>query len=157
MTKGDLIQWCIASGGWIVAILTVWTGYRERIEAREEGRFEETLQYFTGGTQKRSVGIALVEGVWRYKPQYLNILVPVISNQIVYLLLVTDSKDEVHEERNLIRLLNIFSDIPSLRIKHDHYRYEVLDAIGQKLQGQKSGLKISSQTLQIWQEKLKQT
>ncbi len=153
----DLVKWLIAGGGWVVAILTVWIGYRERTKAREEERLQETLQYFTGGTQKRSVGVALVEGVWRHKRQYLDVVVPVIANQIVYLLITTDSEDEAHEERNLFRLYNVFVEIPGLKARYHHYLCDVLDAIGRKLEGEKRGLNMTPQTLKMWEKKLNET
>lgn len=61
----EYVKWVIASGGWIVALFTVWIGYRERRDAREEETLREALGYFTGGTQKRSIGIAFLEGRFR--------------------------------------------------------------------------------------------
>ncbi len=153
----ELIQWLIAGGGWIVAIATVYLGYRERSKAREEERLQQTLEYFTGRTQRRNIGIALIEGVWRHKNEYLPILVPVIANQIVYLLITTESKDMAHEERNLVRLYNIFVGIPHLRTQYNHHLNDVLDAIDRNLEGEKKGLQMSSQTLKKWHTNLNDT
>ena len=148
------MKWWIAGGGWIVAVLTVWIGYQERTKAREQERLQQTLQYFTGGTQKRSVGIALIEGVWRHKPQYLDILLPVIANQFVYLLVTTDSEDEAHEERNLVRLYNLLAEMPGRTVQQRHYFCDVLDAIEKKVDGEERGLKMTPQTLTIWRKTL---
>ena len=153
----ELIKWLIAGGGWIVALLTVWIGYHERNQAREEERLQETLQYFTGGTQKRSIGIALIEGVWQTKGKYLDTLVPVIANQLVYLLVTTDSQKEAHEERNLVRLFNIFKSVPELNSRHLHYKQDVLDALEKKIRGEKMGLDIAKPTLEAWQQILAET
>lgn len=153
----ELIKWIIASGGWLVAVLSVWIGYLERQKAREEQSLQETLSYFTGGTQKRNVGIALVEGVWQSKPQYMNILVPVITNQIVYLLTTTNSKDEIHELRNLNRLLSIFMKTDSVRYKFPSCHSDVTDAIYRKISGECKGIDIPDVTLDQWVKKLEKT
>ena len=150
----QLLDWVIAGGGWIVAIFSLWIGYKERVQFRREERLQETLQYFTGGTQKRSVGIALIEGVWNSHPGQMKVLVPVVSNQIVYLLLTTDSKSEAHEERNLVRLISLMSDYVRRTPDSATYVYDVIDAIGRKLEGEGGGLDISPSTLELWRTKL---
>lgn len=150
----QLLDWVIASGGWIVAIFALWIGYKERVQFRREERLQETLQYFTGGTQKRSVGIALIEGVWNLHPEQMKVLIPVVSNQIVYLLLTTDSKNEAHEERNLVRLVSLMSSYISETKDSGSYVYDVLDAIARKLEGERKGLAVAPATLNLWRMKL---
>ncbi len=69
----ELVKWSIACGGWVVAIITVWLGYRERQNAREEDTLREALSYFTGGTQKRSVGLAFLEGSFKKSVRFQNV------------------------------------------------------------------------------------
>ena len=95
--------------------------------------------------------------MWRHKTQYLDTLVPVIANQIVYLLVTTDSDDEAHEERNLVRLYQLFSEIPDIKTRYNHYLCDVLDAIGRKLDGEKKGISMASSTLEMWQKTLNET
>src|SRR5947199_8633766 len=108
----EFAKWVIAGGGWLVAIVTLVLGYLERHQAREEERLGRTLDYFDGGSQRRSIGIALIEGLWLNNSRHHDVSVPLIANQIVYLLLSTDSVD-AHKERNLVRLMMILRSIPN--------------------------------------------
>ena len=147
--KLQIAQTILASGGWVVAIVTLLIGYRERKQSREEERLAQTLEYFGGGSQRRSIGIALLEGLWLDKPKTHDVIVPLVANQIVYLLLSTDSID-AHNERNLLRLFTIFKVIPNLNDKYWDRRCDVADAITQKLENGKGGIPITSVTLKLW-------
>lgn len=146
METEESIKWLIASGGWVVALFTVWMGYRERREAREEDTLREALNYFTGGTQKRSIGIAFIEGRFRNDPRFQDIWIPVISNQFVYLLIETDSEDEAHEIRNLVRVYRLLSSIPSFKCRFSSVHGDVLDVIETKLENDEKGLTMDSET-----------
>ena len=151
--KLQIAQTILASGGWIVAIVTLLLGYRERRQSREEERLAQTLEYFGGGSQRRSIGIALIEGLWASNSRHHNVIVPLIANQIVYLLLSTTSID-AHNERNLVRLFMIFKSIPMLRERYHLAVGDVSNAIYQKQHGAKKGIPLSSATLDIWMKVL---
>ncbi len=148
-SASDIAQWAIAAGGWIVAIVTIVLDFIDRRGAREEERLSKTLEYFDGGSQRRSVGIALIEGIWVKKARHLDIVVPLIANQIVYLLLSTDSHDE-HNVRNLVRLFMLFKAIPNLQKRYSARYGDVADAISQKLEGTTKGIPLSKSTLELW-------
>jgi hypothetical protein len=143
----------ISAGGWVVAIITLLIGYIERKSAREEERLAKTLDYFDGGSQRRSIGISMLEGVWLNRPKYYRILVPLIANQIVYLLLSTDSHD-AHNERNLVRLIVIFAAIPKLKETYPDRWGDVCDAIQKKYYGEAKGIPIPKPTLKLWAKSL---
>jgi hypothetical protein len=149
----EIAKWIIASGGWLVAIFALMLGYLERKQAREEERLGRTLDYFDGGSQRRSIGIALIEGLWINKARHHDLIVPLIANQIVYLLLSSKSID-AHEERNLVRLVMIFKSVPNLRVKYHARWADVCDAIGRKLEGEQNGMPVSPQTLNMWSKEL---
>lgn len=145
----DILNVIAAAGGWVVAIVTLVLGYRERLAAREEDRLGKTLDYFDGGSQKRSIGISLLEAVWAKNPRYHDVLVPLVANQIVYLLLSTDSHD-AHNERNLVRLFAIFKSIPHLQDKYSERWADVGDALLRKYEGEKKGMPMSRPMLEQW-------
>lgn len=153
--KLQIVQTIVASGGWVVAIVALLIGYRERKQTREEERLAQTLECFGGGSQRRSIGIALLEGLWLSKPNTHDVIVPLIANQIVYLLLSTDSVD-AHNERNLVRLFMIFKAIPNLKEKYWDRRCDVADAITQKLEDGKRGIPVTSVTLKLWLKALEE-
>lgn len=148
----NALKWGIACGGWLVAIFLAYLGYAERRASQKADLLLKTVAYFEGGTQKRSIGIALVEGLLRKNPEHVAVLVPLLTNQFVYLLLHPDVKDSVHEERNLVRLYQLLKQIPSLRAQQEHHSSwcEVGDAIGRWFGGERSGLRVSEQTLKLW-------
>lgn len=150
----ELIKWSIACGGWVVAIFTVWLGYKERQNAREEDTLREALAYFTGGTQKRSVGLAFLEGKFKGEERFQDIWVPVISNQFVYLLVQTDSDDEAHEIRNLIRMYRLLSSLPDFNGRYFDSYGDTVNAIEEKLNGEDRGLNINIKTLEKWRDQL---
>lgn len=151
--KLQIAQTILASGGWVVAIMTLVLGYRERRQSREEERLAQTLEYFGGGSQRRSIGIALIEGLWVSNPRHHDVIVPLIANQVVYLLLSTESVD-AHNERNLVRLFRILKSIPNLRERYGLAWGDVANAIYEKQQGAKKGIPLSSVTLNIWMKTL---
>jgi hypothetical protein len=151
--KEQITQWILASGGWLVAIVTLVLGYRERKQAREEERLARTRDYFGGGSQRRSIGIALIEGLWLDKPISHDVIVPLVASQLVYLLLSTESLD-AHNERNLVRLFIIFKSIPNLNQRYWDRRCDVADAITRKLEGGEKGIPVSSVTLKLWMKDL---
>jgi hypothetical protein len=148
----ESVVFLVAAGGWIVAVITLLIGYLERRSAREQERLAKTLDYFDGGSQRRSIGISMIEGVWIQNRRFRNILIPLIANQIVYLLLSTDSKD-AHNERNLERLVMLFKAIPNLR-QPDHDREDVCKAIERKYAGETKGIPVSKPTLRMWAKDL---
>ncbi len=80
-----------ASSASVAIVLAVIAG-AERYRQEKQNTLLRALEYLTGGSQKRSVGIALIEGLWYKKHPYYRAILPALTNQAVYLLLVTKSK-----------------------------------------------------------------
>ena len=151
----NFLTWIVASGGWIVAIFLAWLGYRERRELQHTERLMKTVAYFEGGTQKRSIGLALVEGLLSLRDSHAEVLIPLLANQFVYLLLNPEVRNSVHEERNLVRIFVLLSRVSDLQSRHHDSWCEVGDAIYRRLEGEQSGLSIAEPTLRLWRKKLK--
>lgn len=147
----DVITLVAAVGGWVVAIVTLAFGYFERKATREEDLLGKTLAYFDGGSQRRSIGISLLEGVWIHKPAIHPVIVPLIANQIVYLLHSTESHD-AHNVRNLVRLVLLLQQIPNLQADYHDRWGDVCDAIHQKYEDNdnKKGIPVAKPTLKLW-------
>jgi hypothetical protein len=108
---------------------------RERRDEREaeraqqlQGRREEflfrALEHFAGGTQERSVGIAIAEAYWRRVPTQVDVLVPLLLNQLVYLLSVVStakSADAAHERQNVRRIVELLTEMDDIDRFHDAY------------------------------------
>ncbi len=78
---------------------------------RERTRYEEivlkSLDFFTGHTQRRNVGISIVEGAWDRASHLRPVFVPLLVNQAVYLLNESGQTDSSHEAQNLKRMMGL--------------------------------------------------
>lgn len=157
MTRTEIITIIVASGGWIVAIAQATFSFLERRKEKNDEILLRTVEYFTGGSQKRSVGISLIEGLIKQKKSYHEIVAPLLANQFVYLLLSSDS-ESVNEERNLVRIYFVLKSIlDSDKEKHWNTRCEVLDAITRRMEnGEKSKINVANETLQLWKKGLEE-
>jgi hypothetical protein len=79
----------------------------ERARIRHEQRAFGALEYFTGRTQRRNVGIAIIEGSWRDVPEMRRMFIPLLANQASYLLEKSDEHGAVHEVDNCRRIIGL--------------------------------------------------
>ena len=151
----QIVTWSIAVGGWLIALITTFLGYLERRRTQERELLLQNVAYFDGGTQRRSIGIALIEGLIRRRRQHRDVLLPLLANQFVYLLCHPEVKQSVHEERNLVRLYRLLSETPEFADRFHEVWCDVADAIERRLGGEKSGLLITEVTLSYWKKGLR--
>src|SRR5688572_13683911 len=59
---------------------------KDRERERREQQLYAALQNFKGGTQRRNIGIAVIEQYWSILPEMRPILRPLLINQAIYLL-----------------------------------------------------------------------
>jgi hypothetical protein len=83
---------------------------RERKRANMREVLYESLKWFEGGTQKRSIGIAVVDASWKDFKEFHPMWVEVFANQAIYLLLESKNMAVAHELDNLRRLLEKLLD-----------------------------------------------
>ncbi|EOK5711774.1 hypothetical protein ACWLZS_004560 [Vibrio parahaemolyticus] len=93
----------VALLGWFFAVFQFVFSYRETREKNEAELLEKTLNYFNQGTHARTIGISLVEGIWLKRKKNLEIILPVLIAQVLYLL--TKDSLEAQEHRDIVRLL----------------------------------------------------
>ncbi|MCW2849738.1 MAG: hypothetical protein JWR90_3712 [Marmoricola sp.] len=112
--SGDIISLVAALLTALISVVIATYGYLDRKAAaaeRGEQRYEDivlrSLEYFTGGTQRRSVGVAVVEGAWDNAPNLRPIFVPLLVNQAIYLLEESKQKDAAHEQQNLSQIMKL--------------------------------------------------
>ena len=85
---------------------------RRRAANERELQILKALEFLTGGTQKRSAGIGLLEGLFvesGSKSHLRSVFLPVIRNQLVYLATSSSSKREIHEHDNFFRLADLWN------------------------------------------------
>jgi hypothetical protein len=89
----------------------------------------------------------LVEGIWIKKQKNLDIVLPVLISQVLYL--VTEVKDSAQESRNLIRLLHLIEVV----LPHANGSTNELAEISEALMwgGQmEEGVGVSGVSLRSW-------
>lgn len=80
---------------------------RDRLQAH----VLDSLKWFGGGTQKRSIGIAVIEGSWATFPYLQPTWISVLANQAVYLLAQAKKlADDALEQENLRRIMALLSE-----------------------------------------------
>jgi|GEM_PF-5205744 len=102
-------------------------GERERARLAEDADraklrdiLYESLKWFQGGTQNRSIGIAVVRTSWEMYPTFRNLWIEVLANQVIYLLAAQEQKPREHEQENLRRMMDILVHQKSLLDTNTH-------------------------------------
>ena len=145
----------IAIGGWAIAILLAITNLFEKLSLRKQELFVTSLQFLTGGSQRRSVGIAIIENLSSKSNKYNNGIIPALINQAVYLLLESKQSDARHEFHNLIRILTLI-----LRLKYDKKFYDYYCELNTALIirskniKQSKGIEITPESAKLWRKKI---
>lgn len=148
----------IALGGWIIAFSQAYIAYIERQQKRNDDLLLRTVEYFKGNAQERNIGISLVEGLSRRSnKKQLAVIVPLLTNQFVYLLIQAEDTS-ANEERNLVRIFFLLEKfiLPNHKEFHNE-RIEILEAIGRRIHKdypESSALNIPDTTLQLWMRNL---
>src|SRR5215469_10723225 len=95
-----------------VAIVLAVSGLIERRSDRKRETMLKALEHLTGGSQKRSVGIALIEGLWYDGHPFDRAILPALVNQAVYLLFETESGNRRHQIHNWLRIMKLILRVP---------------------------------------------
>jgi hypothetical protein len=137
----------VALGGWVLAGVTAWLSYK----TSSDQNFYHALDWLSGGTQKRNLGIAAIEASWHTR-RFRRLSAPLLCNSAIYLLLRSDSADSPNELSNLYRMMAMVTNVVRIPQEQElHYRM-LSDALGEKLSpGFSGGLEIPASQLSQWQ------
>ena len=151
-----MIATYIAAFAALVASLIAAWGIFERRSDREREMMIKGLEHLTGGSQQRSVGIALIEGLWYNGQPYERAIMPALVNQAVYLLLETEHGEHRHQFHTWYRIMELILRVP--RKKEFHTLYcELADALTYRLADEPkrtTGIDIPPLSAKLWLEKL---
>jgi hypothetical protein len=155
MKTKDIVTLAVALGGWIYAAVTHWLSYRERKATRKEDQLFRALAWFEGKTQRRSIGIAVTEAFWEDSPSSRTTLIPLLGNQAIYLLAVSD-QGTAHEVNNLERIMHLITHYPALKSEFSHLAKELADLTSaSSTRRAETGKKVSTEKLKEWNDALK--
>jgi hypothetical protein len=118
---GAAVSGVVAVALSVVASIDRQRDRRERERVMTEEHLVQSFQYFTGGSggqQKRSVGISAVEGFSKEVPRLRGVFVPLLVNQVIYVLtkIPEGPQDEMldnHEKDNLERMIDLLNQFRS--------------------------------------------
>jgi|SRR5882724_5690368 len=144
-----------AVGGWLLSIVLACIAYLERRAQRLESTLLEALKGLAGSAQNRSIGIALVEGLWHKKYAHHVVLIPALASAAVFLLLDVDAANNRQEFHNWLRIMGLL-----LRHPYDKQFGAYYDEIHHALfvcyeeENSSRGIGMVSSTAEIWLKKL---
>lgn len=90
-----------------------WQKADARVAAIETDRLKirdylyDSLKWFDGGTQRRSIGISVIEASWASLQEFRGTWIAVLANQAIFLLEESGQKDAAHEVANLDRMMEL--------------------------------------------------
>jgi len=140
-----------------VAIVLAVANVYERYYRERQQTLIHALEYLTGGSQKRNVGIALIEGLWYKGHPNHRAIIPALTNQAVYLLLEAESKGR-HQFHSWVRIMNLILRVPPEPIFRDFY-IDLIEALDRRAEANdevSTGLDISSSTAHLWANKMRE-
>jgi hypothetical protein len=148
--SNELILVFISVAGWVFAVVQFILTYGEGRLRSDENLLEQTLGYFERGTQARSIGISLVQSVWLTRKKNLDVIVPVLVSQLIFLL--RDADEFGQESRNLIRILRLLEEcLPHTKNAREE-SIEIMEALLEAGNGL-GKISVTSGFLEIWYQK----
>jgi hypothetical protein len=156
MASSNAISFIVAVSSSVVAVLLASLSFYERYRREKQQTLIHALEYLTGGSQKRSVGIALIEGLWYRGHPYYRAIIPALTNQAVYLLLQTESKGR-HQFHNWLRIMDLVMRVPPQSQLRNYYveLIEALETRSEPSERDSLGIDIPPETALMWAETIR--
>ena len=146
MDAATIVALVVGLGGWVAAGVTTWLSYR----TASESNFYKALDWLSGGTQKRNLGIAAIEGSWHTR-RTRRLSTPLLCSSAIYLLLRSNEADSANEMNNLYRIMHMLTGSAKIESNQEfHYRL-LLRALEEKAApGFVGGLDVSLKEVMEW-------
>jgi hypothetical protein len=114
----------------------------------------EALKWFEHGTQKRSIGIAVVEAYWEdeKRKDIKKAWIPLLINQVIHILEASDEKDKATEHVNLERIISLLKSAILDKAQKKSIRNTLAQAnlFNQPVPNGKKGIFITEQQRDKW-------
>jgi sulfur relay (sulfurtransferase) DsrC/TusE family protein len=112
-SPSNAIPLMVAFGGWILALYSLRTNRKLQESEKMKEHLFSALKWFEGGeggTQKRSIGIAIVEAHWNTYKDLRPIWRTILVNQAIHLLVRSKERDSETERNNIDRIMKLLWD-----------------------------------------------
>lgn len=156
--RAALITGLLGFVGIAAAAFQAFLGYLERRrQATLDAIFRE-LSQFTGGIQKRNVGISMLGHYWNEFPSQEGLFVRILTNQVIYVA-AHGGLDKAHEFSNMTRMVELLEPVKK-RPNYEPYIKEAIDELKRKkvVLPQKSAVppetRLTQEAVQEWIDKL---
>jgi len=137
----------VAVLGWVVVVWQYIGGRKER-----EAKFVlDSLKWFEGKTQRRSIGIAVAESNWTKYPQLQVQWTAVLAGQAIHLLTRTKERESVPERYNLVRIMSVLRR-PDVKFQIDEAGRDLLKSALAQYTAGTAGLIGLSKEVSEWQK-----
>lgn len=102
-----VVSLLVALGGWSFGFYQMKQAQRATQVGRLEQHLFDSLDWFSGKTQRRSIGIAVVKANWEAFDALHSTWLSVLVSQAIYLLKESKSHHKSHEHANLYAIMNL--------------------------------------------------
>lgn len=124
-------------------------------EQRDNELLIESLKWFEGRAQTRSIGISLVESKWQAKSDFRTRWISVLVNQAILLLSRKDPLGLIHDKANLYRIMSFLMSKSSFVKGLD--RTLLSNTLKEYPDGERGETGISDELLLTWKTEFSET
>jgi len=153
----SLVALVVAIGGWILTYKILKRNIEEQERSSKETHLHQkderiatslfnSLQWFEGRTQKRSIGISIVDAQWNNFEELREVWTSVLVNQAIYLSTQSNAKDRLDEIANFDFIVEILKTKAEHLITMDQYN-RLVGAFKKKQSGITRGVTIDPSRL----------
>lgn len=140
--------------GAIVVLVQAYLNYREKKEERRENLLLKGIDKLNRDEVQRSIGISIIEGLKIKDKEELDLIIPTLASQALFLLMHTENNKSRVEYSNWIRIMKLLKE-PEWMKKNFPYLYnELSNAFYLKHESDsEKGIEMPTYVLEIWAEK----
>lgn len=137
--------------GAIVIIFQMYFSYKEKKEERRERMIFKGIDKLSHDEIERSIGISIIEGLKIKDKDELDIIIPALASQALFLLLHTPNSKSRVEFSNWLRIMELLKSPKWLCQNYSYLWEELTNAFALKMDSDSEyGLEMTLQTLEIW-------
>ncbi|HEX6981305.1 MAG TPA: hypothetical protein VF181_00955 [Balneolaceae bacterium] len=137
--------------GAIVVMFQTYFSYKEKQEERRERIIFKGIDRLNRDEVERSIGISIIEGLKIEDKDELDIVIPALASQALFLLLHTKKNKSRVEFSNWLRIMELLKSPEWLDENYPYLWEELANAFVKKMDNDTEyGIEMASQTLNMW-------